>query len=238
VDIGGWRRAPNGEYVDVDLSGVHARNVNLEGAKLSEALLVNARLSGLITGLVVNNVEVAPLIEAELNRRQPGRGSMAPSDLAGVHHAWELVQQRWQAMCERVGTLPESLLYRRVDDEWSFVETVRHLIMVIDSWIGVTILDRVDRHPYGLAPSFVTDPAALGLDPRAEPSVAEVVAVRTEKLAMVAGLIESLAEPELHRRCGNDGTVLSALQTYFSEEWEHVSYANRDLDVLTGDELR
>ncbi|MGI8867688.1 MAG: pentapeptide repeat-containing protein [Mycobacteriales bacterium] len=147
MDTGDWQRASSGEYVDVDLAGVRLRNVNLEGAKLSEALLVNARLCGLITGLVINNVEVAPLIEAELNRREPDRALMTPVDLAGVRRAWEIVRRRWDETRERAAALPEPLLHQRVDDEWSFLETVRHLIMVIDGCIGSAILGRSDRHP-------------------------------------------------------------------------------------------
>lgn len=68
----------DGEYVDVDFAGTRFRNVNFEGAKVMEAHLVNARFSGLITGLVINDVEVAPLIEAELNRRFPERAMLTP----------------------------------------------------------------------------------------------------------------------------------------------------------------
>lgn len=77
----------------------------------------------------------------------------------------------------------------------------------------------------------MTDPAALGLDIRADPASAEVFAIREEKLALIADVIAGLSEPEVERRCG-DGTVRSALQNYFEEEWEHTSYANRDLDAI------
>lgn len=231
MDVEGWRRSPNGEYIDIDLSGVRARNLDLSGAKLMEAYLAGARLSGEITGLVVNNVEVAPLIEAELNRRDPQRALMAPTDLDGVRAARQIVRGRWDELRARAEHLPEELLQERVDDEWSFVETVRHLVFVADSWIGGVILGRSERHPWGVAPSFVGDPAGLGLDLEARPSFAEVRPVRGERLSMVDEAISGLGPTDLDRARG-EHTVLSALRTYFSEEWQHVSYASRDLDVL------
>jgi hypothetical protein len=78
--------------VDVDFAGMRFRNVNFEGAKVMEAHLVNARFSGLITGLVINDVEVAPLIEAELNRRFPERAMLTPTTAADVRTAWSIIE--------------------------------------------------------------------------------------------------------------------------------------------------
>ena len=61
------------EVTNIDLSGARLRNVDLTGARVMEANLVNARFSGLIIGLVVNDIEVAPLITAEMDRRYPER---------------------------------------------------------------------------------------------------------------------------------------------------------------------
>jgi hypothetical protein len=55
-------------------------NVDLTGARFREALLVDVRVSGLIKGLIVNDIEVAPRISAEMDRRYPERTKLAPSD--------------------------------------------------------------------------------------------------------------------------------------------------------------
>ena len=81
------------EFEGVDLSGASFHNVNLSGATIKEALLVNARLSGLIHGLTVNDVEVAPLIIAELDRRYPERTALRPRDADGVRAAWAVIEQ-------------------------------------------------------------------------------------------------------------------------------------------------
>src|SRR4051794_21015553 len=67
-------------FNDVDLSGARFRNVNLSGVKMVDVSLVDARLSGLIDGLVVNDIEVAPLIAAEIERRYPERTKLFARD--------------------------------------------------------------------------------------------------------------------------------------------------------------
>ena len=98
------------EFVNVDLSGARFRNVNLEGAKVMEAMLVNARFSGLIHGLVVNDIEVAPLITAEMSRRYPERTKLLPSDATGASEAWSVIEGLWAATKERASALSESTL--------------------------------------------------------------------------------------------------------------------------------
>jgi hypothetical protein len=221
------------EFVNVDLSGARFQNVNLTGARLKEAQLVNARLSGLVHGLVVNNVEVGPLIHAELIRRYPERAKLLPSDTPGVREAWLVIEDLWAATKQRVSALPEAILHERVDDEWSLLETLRHLIMVTDAWISGRVLGRTGHFSsFGVLPSFLTDPEPFGIDPAADPSWAEVVAVREERMDVVRGLVAELTDDDLQRKC-DDQTVLTCLWTLFEEEWQHNWFANRDLDVLT-----
>src|SRR5437016_10538635 len=117
------------------MRGARFENVDLTGAVFREAMLVNARISGLIHGLVINDVEVAPLIRAEMDRRYPERTKLVPSDAEGAREAWSVIEDLWTATKERVSALPEAILRERVDDEWSLLETLRHLIFVTDSWI-------------------------------------------------------------------------------------------------------
>jgi hypothetical protein len=221
------------EFVNVDLSGARGCNVNLSGVRMMEATLVDARFSGLIHGLVINDIEVAPLIRAEMDRRYPERTKLRPSDAGGVREAWSVIEDLWAATRERASALPEPLLHERVEDEWSFLETLRHLIMVTDGWISGTVLDRTGHfHPFGVLPSFITDPTPFGIDPTADPSFGEVVSVREDRMAIVRTLVTEMTDEGLRKRCG-EHTVLSALSTVFDEEWHHNWFANRDLDSLT-----
>ncbi len=221
------------EFVNVDLTGARGRNVNLSGARMMEAMLVDARFSGLIHGLVINDVEVAPLITAEMDRRYPERMKLRPSDADGVREAWAVIEDLWAATMKRASALPESLLHERVEnDEWSFLETLRHLIMVTDGWISGTVLGRTGHfHPFGVLPSFITDPAPFGIDPTVDPPLDDVVPAREERMAIVRSLVHDMTDAGLQRPC-NEHTVLSCLTTVFDEEWHHNWFANRDLDVV------
>jgi hypothetical protein len=222
------------EFVNVDLSGAHGRNVNLAGARMMETMLVGARFSGLIHGLVINDVEVAPLITAEMDRRYPERTKLRPIDADGAREAWAVVESLWAATKQRASALPEPLLHQRVDDEWSFLETFRHLIMVTDGWISGNVLGKTGHfHHFGVLPSFIPDPKPFGIDPTADPPFAEVVVAREGRMAVVRDLVGAMTDADLREERG-EHTVHSCLLTVLDEEWHHNWYANRDLDVIVG----
>ena len=139
-----------------------------------------------------------------------------------------MIEGLWAATKERASALPESTLRERVDGEWSFLETVRHLIFVTDLWISGTVLGRTNQfHSFGMPPSFITDPAPYGIDLSADPGFAPVIAAREERMDVVRALVREVTDDELQRTCG-DHTVLSCLRTLFDEEWYHNWFANRD----------
>jgi hypothetical protein len=221
------------QFTDVDLSGARFQNVNLTGATFREAMLVNARFSGLIDGLVVNDIEVAPLIIAEMDRRYPERTKLRPRDAAGVRIAWAVVEELWAATKARAGALPEPMLHERVDGEWSFLETLRHLVFVTDAWISGNVRGATGHfHPFGMAPSFITDVTPFGIEVDVDPPFDDVVVAREDRMAIVRELVDAITDDELARPCG-EHTLLSCLCTVFGEEWHHNWFANRDLDRLT-----
>lgn len=137
--------------------------------------------------------------------------------------------------------MDESLLHERVGDEWSFVETLRHLVFVTDSWILRVIADDATPfHPIGLPPPFF-EGFDVGLDVAADPLLAEVVAVRADREARVRGIVNALSDDDLGRVCepSTQGAppgahkLGDALRTVLNEEYWHYTYAVRDLDVLT-----
>jgi hypothetical protein len=227
---------------DADFSGARLHSPDFEDTRITDGWLRNADISGYIEGLRVNGVEVAPLVEAELDRRFPERVKLRATDPRGLADGWAVVEDVWRATVARARTLPEPLLHVRVDDDWSFVETLRHLIMATDSWL-LRMVRQEPRpyHPWGLAGSFLTDHARLGLEYDARPSLDEVLAVRRERMDAVKETIEALTPEELERVCippdaqghpSEPCTVLECLHVILDEEWEHSRYANRDLDVL------
>jgi hypothetical protein len=227
---------------DADFSGARLHSPNFEGARITDGWLRNADISGYIGGLRVNGVEVAPLVEAELDRRFPERVKLRASAPQGLAEAWTLIEDVWRTTVARARTLPEALLYEQVDDEWSFVETLRHLVFATDCWLLRMVRHEAHPyHPWGLAPSFLTNPASLGIDYDANPSLDEVLGVRRERMDAVKETIAALTQEELDRVCVPPTTaghpteahsVLECLHVILEEEWEHSRYANRDLAIL------
>ena len=73
-----------------------------------------------------------------------------------------------------------------------------------DAWASRTVLD--DPMPYhrlGYTHSSYppADAAALGVDLDARPSFDEVMEVRTDRMALVRGIVDGLTDDELERRC-------------------------------------
>jgi hypothetical protein len=227
---------------DADFSGARLHSSNLEGARITDGWLHNADISGYIGGLLVNGVEVAPLVEAELDRRFPERVKLRAVDPPGLLEAWTMIEGVWARTVARARALPEPLLSERIDDDWSFIETLRHLIFATDAWL-FRMVRHVSHpyHPWGLAGSFLADPGSLGLDCDAHPSFDDVLAVRREHMSAVKETMAGLSSEALKQVCippetpghpTESHSVHECLRVILDEEWEHSRYANRDLAIL------
>jgi hypothetical protein len=236
--------AAGARFIGADLSGAVFRDVDLRRAKIVDALLDGAEVSGSITGLQVNGVEVAPLVEAELDRRHPERQALRATTPAGLRTGWAMVEEMWRPTIARAELLPEAALQERVDEEWSLTETLRHLVFVIDAWFGRAV--RGERHPYhalGLPPSFLGDAAVMGIAIGSAASFTDALGAHHQCMRAVAAYLRAVTEEELQApRPGNAGagyppptdhTVLGCLHVIMDEEWWHHQYAVRDLAVLT-----
>ena len=88
-------------FHDIDLRDARFSLVDLSGTVIRGAALVNVEISGEIENLRINGVDVAPLVEAELNLRYPGRSKMGPADAAGFREAWDILEPLWQQTVAR-----------------------------------------------------------------------------------------------------------------------------------------
>jgi hypothetical protein len=230
-------------FEQVDLTGTRFRNIDLTGAVIRGAVLVNVDIDGLISDVRINGVDVVPLVEAELDRRYPDRAKMRPADADGFRQAWEILERLWQQTVARARGLAPDLLHERVDDEWSFTETLRHLVMATDAWVRRAILGQPSPwDPLGLPHDEMPADAGVPCDRDARPSLDQVLALRADRMATVRRVLAGLTDAELAgwtepvtepgyppprsypvRRC---------LQAILTEEWEHRLFAERDLSVL------
>ena len=231
------------QFHRADLTGASFRLVDLTGVTIRGAALVNMDLSGMIENLRVNGVDVVPLVEAELNRRYPERAKMSPADAAGYREAWDILERLWSETVERARGLAPELLHERVDGEWSFIETLRHLVFATDAWVKRAILGVPSPwDPLDLPHDEMPDEPSVPRDLGARPSLDEVLALRADRMATVrqvlAGLTDEklagMTEPVMEPGYPEPGSfaVRRCLQAILSEEWEHRLYAERDFDVL------
>jgi hypothetical protein len=233
-------------FADADLSGAQFRNVNLTGArmrsvimndvKITDALLMNLDIDGLIQNVTVNGVDVTGYVVNELNRRHPERALFTAADPAGLRNAWDTVDQLWNATLERARMMSEARLHESVDEEWSLVETLRHVVFATDKWFTVPVLCE-PYDPIGL-PNTGSDPLAfVGIDPGAQPSFKDVVAVYRDRAMRVAAYLDTVTDAELEQTHPVVGAgspnVRACLHVVLDEAWAHHRYANRDLDTLT-----
>jgi uncharacterized damage-inducible protein DinB len=222
-------------FVRADLSDVVMRGVDIAGADIDAPWLIDE--SGV---LLVNGVDVTPFVDAELNRRFPGRELRRAADPESLRAAWSQLQETWAATLERVASMPEGTVDESVDGEWSFAQTLRHLVMATDTWLGRAVLE-LDQpyHPLGQPNiEYATDGYDTSVFSTAVPTYAEVLDARASRVAMVRDFLESVSAEGLTQLRTNpwgpdrQETVLACLHTILEEEWEHHRYAVRDLDAI------
>jgi hypothetical protein len=186
------------EFRTVDLSQVRFRGVNLSGAVMRGVELVDVRIDGEVHNVLVNGVDVAPLVNAELDRRHPDRARMRPTDPAGFREAWDIVERLWDGTVARARGMDPALLHESVDAEWSFIETLRHLVFATDAWVRRAILgDPSPWDPLDLPWDEMPDTPGIPRDREARPSLEEVLALRRDRMTTMRTVVDGLTEVSL-----------------------------------------
>ena len=223
-------------FVGADLSGVVMRGVEVARADIDAPWL---RHGGFLR---VNGVDVIPLVEAELDRRFPGRSERRAGTPEGLQAAWSALERTWAATLDRVAAMPDGVVDVSVEGEWSFSQTLRHLVLATDMWLGRGVLGLEQPfHPVGLLDSGTEGEGPVL--PPVTPTYAEVLEARSDRVSMVRDFVASVSEQDLARTTQNPHdptcpeTVLSCLHVVLEEEWEHHRYAVRDLDAIAGSTL-
>lgn len=242
-------------FWNADLRGAEFRDTDLRGARfigsdLSEAVMRGVEVGGadidapwLFDGdnsLLINGVDVVGYVDAELNRRFPGREQRRAADPDGLRAAWSILEGAWADALAGVAAMPAGAVDISVAGEWSFAQTVRHLVMATDTWLGRAILE-VDQpyHPLGLPNTEAGgDNLDLSVFVAGTPPYDEVLAARADRMAMVRDFLAAVTTAELAAARRNPWnpehteTVRSCLHVILEEEWEHLRFAVRDLAAI------
>jgi DinB family protein/pentapeptide repeat protein len=243
---GGGSAEFRGARFDVaDLRGARFTDCDLTGVTIRDGCLVDVSISGYLSNVTVNGVDVTDFVGTELDRRHPERVQLREGRTAGDARAmWDTIERLWAGAAERAGRLPAAALAEQVDEEWSFEQTLRHLVFITDAWASRTVLDEPrPYHPLGLPQSWYpdTDAAALGIDLTAQPSYAEILAARAGRMAVMRRIMAGLTDDSLGRLCqrspapgypDEERTVIDCISVVMEEEIEHYRFAVRDLAVL------
>ncbi|MHB1431681.1 MAG: DinB family protein [Streptosporangiaceae bacterium] len=242
---GGSERFRAARFDVADLRGARFTDCDLTGVTVRDCWLVDVSISGYLSNVTVNGVEVTDFVNAELDRRHPERVQFREGQTADdVRALWGTIERLWAQAVERAGRLPASAVNERVNDEWSFAQTLRHLVFVTDAWASRTVLDAESPyHPLGLPQSWypAADAAAIGIDLTARPGYAEVLAARADRMAVMRRIVAGLTDGELGRPCprapapgypDEERTVIDCVAVVLDEEIEHYRFAVRDLAIL------
>ncbi len=249
--IGADLRGSRFEHVDlggaqlraVDLTDARFRSVDLSGVVMRSVEMIDVDIQGEIENVTINGVAIGPLVNAELDKRFPYRSKMRPIDPAGFREAWDILERIWGETVERARRTQPELLHESVDGEWSFIETLRHLVFATDSWIRRAILgDPSPWDPLDLPWDEMPDTPGVPRDRAALPSLDAVLELRIGRLATVRQVIGGLTDASLEEHTEpvegpgwpepRSYPVRECLLCVLNEEWEHRLYAERDLDAL------
>jgi hypothetical protein len=169
---------------------------------------------------------------------------MRPTDAAGFRAAWDIVERLWAGTVERARGFAPEQLHESVGGEWSFIETLRHLVFATDAWVRRGMLgDPTPWDPLDLPWDEMPDTPGIPRDREARPSLDTVLDLRRDRMATVRAIVDGLTDEAL---AGDtvpvDGPgwppprsfpVRDVLLTILNEEWEHRLYAERDLTART-----
>jgi len=242
---GGSEQFRGARFEAADLRGARFTDCDLTGVTIRDCWLVNVNISGYLSNVTVNGVDVTDFVNAELDRRHPERVQFREGQTADdVRAIWDTIERLWAQATERAGRLPAAALDQQVNEEWSFAQTLRHLVFITDAWASRTVLDEeMPYHPLGLPQSWypAANAAALGIDLTAQPGYDEILAARTDRMAVMRRIVADLTDDGLGRLCqrspapgypDEERTVIDCIAVVMEEEIEHYRFAVRDLAVL------
>jgi uncharacterized damage-inducible protein DinB len=219
---------------DSRFRGTDFHNVTMSGVEL-----VDVTITGDVENVTVNGVDIGPLVD----RRYPDRAKMRPVDPSGFRQAWDILERLWGETVTRARKLDPPLLHASVDDEWSFTETLRHLVFATDAWLRRAILgDPAPWDPLSLPWDESPDIPGIPRDREARPSLETVLALRRDRMAGVRVFLDGLTAEKLQSHTtpvagpgwpqSRSYTVRRCLLTILHEEWHHRLFAERDLTAL------
>lgn len=235
-------------FEDVNLAGATFRDVNLRGATFTDVCLAGATLRaadlrGLVIrdadveGVTVNGIEIGPLIEDALDRRDPLRPRLRagdPHDAEALSRVFDRLETVRADLIRALRTAsPEAANRRSADGAWSALENLRHLVYADEFYLHRLILaDDAPLSDLGLVPEHArrSAPANVGTNPSTD--LGEILAAWNAVHASIRTLLSSLRRADLERPLprgafGGRTTVGEVLAALPEHELHHIRCAER-----------
>jgi hypothetical protein len=262
-EYSGTREFAGAIFRDADLSGISISSATVAGLRIRDSYAVDVKIAGSVVenmrinrhdarGTVfIDDVDVTDFVAAELDRRHPERVQLRllleePFSAEELRQFWGVIEQLWSATVAHAERLPTAALFERVDDEFSLVDTLRHLVFAIDCWLGRVFRGEVSPfHPIGLPhtdfPRERLAEVGIVFDLEAQPEYADALLAFNEHLAQVRTALASATDALLAQtRTGSPLPVYdeetmpvgAVLGVIMEELIEHRRYAERDLGKL------
>src|SRR3954465_15659180 len=169
-------------FWDVDLSRATFRDVFMKDVRISHAMLIDVDIDAFVDRVLINGVDVTQYVN-EGDPWYPLRAMLRPDDPTAMCETWHALEQAWGQTIDRARRLTEAQAHESVDGEWSFVDTLRHLVFAMDKWFTVPILGAPRFHPFCLTNKGSAGLDWPGLDRNARLSLDDVLAVREQRAA-------------------------------------------------------
>lgn len=220
----------------VDLRRTRFRDVDFTGVRTQHVILCDVEFDGTIDSVVINGVDVTDYVNRH-DPWQPLRSMQEPVTADEVRRSWTAFTQAWDDTIAQALTLPAALCAVSVDGEWSFTETLRHLLFVADKWVLGPVAGGA-WSPIGLPNSGSADFDWPNIDPTSSPTMDDVLTARQGQIAALSALATTMDDARLAGEVtvleNGSATVRDCWHVLFEEAFEHLRYARRDLDQLMG----
>lgn len=250
-DLSGSRfemvRLNDSQFSQVRFDGSRFQNISWHNVTMSSVELVDVEIGGDVWNLRINGVDIGPLIDAELNRRDPDRHLVFQElresrSVEDYRKGWGVIEHRWTELIDRVRELPEGSEHRSVDGEWSLVQSLRHISYVVAAWIEHVALGVEDPFvdtdlPWDEAPADIPRP----VDRDARIALDDAVSQWRRRQQTVREFLHSLSDEDLERTVTTTGEawprvedfpLAEAVHIAVTEVWEHHQFAQRDLYAI------
>lgn len=223
------------EFWGADLTAATFRDVNLTGARISHAWIVDVEIDALVDRLVVNGVDVTAFVN-EHDPWFPLRTMLRPDTPVDMLTTWAALETEWATTTVTVQAVSAEAAHSSVNGEWSYVETLRHLIFAMDKWFTSPVVE-AGFHPMGLPNTGSINYPWPGLDLSLTPTLDQVLATRVDRATRFRSFLETVASDDLERSIdvaeNGPHPLRECIFTVFEEEFWHLRYARRDLLVLS-----